>query len=61
MRIVGLVFLVLGVLFYLVPTYQDLLPFARNLLAVVDTRVVAAILVVLGLLSIFVSRRDDGS
>ena len=61
MRIVGLVFLALGVLAYLVPTYQDMLPFARDLLAVVDTRVVAAILVLLGLLSLFVSRRDDGS
>ena len=36
MRIVGLVFLALGVLAYLVPTYQDMLPFARDLLAVVQ-------------------------
>jgi hypothetical protein len=55
MRIVGLVFLLFGTLFFLFPLYDNWVSFIR--LSLVDSRVLGGLMVACGALALAVDRR----
>jgi len=57
MRVGGLVLLVLGIAAYLLPSYREAIPF-RIAVPNSDMQVIAAILALLGLVSIYVGTRS---